>query len=98
MSDAFITSLDQSTKCFRPGLTVRERIPPVDQYLNLLKCVFLLKKMKASHELKNASPQSHWPSYVKELEEVCHLDPVVVSALTTHRGSPTNAASSPAAW
>lgn len=73
MADAFITSLDKSTRNFKPGLTVNERIPSRPQYLSLLKCLFLMKKMQESEELEaaRAPPSlSHWPSYVKELEEV----------------------------
>ncbi|PKS10921.1 hypothetical protein jhhlp_002679 [Lomentospora prolificans] len=68
MADTFIHRLDKSTVEFKPGLTVHERIPPVVQYLNLLKCVFLMGKMKQSPELQNAYELSHWPSYVMELE------------------------------
>lgn len=79
MADAFIMSLDKSTRNFKPGLTVDERKPPRPQYLSLLKCLFLMKKMKESEELEaaRAPPSlSHWPSYVKELEEVrCSYPP-----------------------
>ena len=98
IADAFITSLDRSTKCFQPGLTVAQQMPPASQYFNLLKCLFLMKKMNISEELVNATPQSHWPSYVKELEEVSCPNRPPVSALMSRRGSPTNATDSLAAW
>ncbi|SPO05465.1 uncharacterized protein DNG_08152 [Cephalotrichum gorgonifer] len=69
LSDAFIMALEKSTKSFTPGLTVGDRIPSTMQYLNLLTCLFLLSKMQKSAELLSTPPQSHWPSYIKELEE-----------------------------
>ena len=75
MADAFIYRLDRSTVGFVPGLTVSERIPGVEQYLNLLKCVFLIKKMREAVELREAGELSHWPSYVMELEEVSLILP-----------------------
>lgn len=100
MADAFITSLDKSTKNFKPGLTVDERIPLRSQYLSLLKCLFLLRKMEESEELlaaREPPSQSHWPSYVKELEEVCCPGPSLPTALTVDRNFPMSAISSPAA-
>lgn len=70
IADAFLMSLDQSTKYFQPGSTVTEQTPPAGQYLNLMKCLFLVKKMEVAEELVNATPQSHWPSYFEELKEV----------------------------
>lgn len=74
IADAFIMSLENSTKCFRPGVRACESTPPVAQYLNLLTCLFLMRKMRESEELLAAPVQSHWPSYVNELEEVREME------------------------
>jgi hypothetical protein len=70
LADGFVLNYDKSTVHFRGGLLVSERIPPVDQYLNLLKCVWLHERIKDSPTLLNGGPDSHWPSYAKELEDV----------------------------
>lgn len=67
-SDAFLYSFYESTYRFRPGLDLH-REPPNDQYINLLKCTWLLQKIRSSEELSNAVPDSHWPSYINELEK-----------------------------
>lgn len=71
IAGAFVVSLELSTKGFNPHLTIVEKTPPVDKYLNLLICVFLLEKMESSRELQKAPERSHWPSYVQELKEAC---------------------------
>ncbi|KAM0262086.1 hypothetical protein ACHAPA_009449 [Fusarium lateritium] len=40
LSDAFILNFHKSTVNFESGMLVEDRIPTVDQYLNLLKCVW----------------------------------------------------------
>jgi hypothetical protein len=70
LADAFVLNYDKSTVQFRGGFLVSDRIPPVDQYLNLLKCVWLHRRIKRSSALLNSSPDSHWPSYARELEDV----------------------------
>lgn len=70
MADAFIRCYDQSTKTFTPGLTVEQRTPPTFEYISLLKCQFLMQKIRASDQLRNAPPLSHWRGYIDALEEV----------------------------
>jgi hypothetical protein len=70
MADGFVMSYDHSTIRFRPGLTVEQKKPPIFEYLSLLKCQFLMQRMRASNELHNAPKLSHWPGYVDTLEEV----------------------------
>lgn len=67
LSDAFLLSFYESTYKFQPGLDL-QRKPPNDQYVNLLKCIWLMDKIRTSEELSNAVPDSHWPSYIKELD------------------------------
>ncbi|KAI9152034.1 hypothetical protein HJFPF1_09254 [Paramyrothecium foliicola] len=69
LSDAFILNYNRSTIGFRGGLLVADKIPPVDQYLNLLKCVWLYSKISSSPTLANAREDSHWPSYARQLED-----------------------------
>ncbi|KAK7416812.1 hypothetical protein QQX98_005005 [Neonectria punicea] len=69
MSDAFILNFDRATINFRSGVVVAERIPPVHQYINLLKCVWLFKRIQESPPLQNTDQESHWPSYLRQLED-----------------------------
>jgi hypothetical protein len=71
LSDAFILNFHRSTINFQSGILVEDRVPAVDQYLNLLKCVWIFKRMQASPTLKAANKDtSHWPSYTRQLEDV----------------------------
>ncbi|KAF5022559.1 hypothetical protein F66182_5392 [Fusarium sp. NRRL 66182] len=70
LSDAFIMNFNKSTVNFESGMLVEERIPPVDQYINLLKCVWILKRIQMSPALRMANKDtSHWPSYTRQLED-----------------------------
>ncbi|KAL3589432.1 hypothetical protein FPOAC2_11598 [Fusarium poae] len=70
LSDAFILNFHRSTINFQSGILVEDRVPAVDQYLNLLKCVWIFKRMQASPTLKAANKDtSHWPSYTRQLED-----------------------------
>lgn len=70
LADSFIRSFEQSTNNFKPGLTVDQKMPPTIEYISLLKCQFIMAKMKSSPELHNAPRLSHWPGYVDALEDV----------------------------
>lgn len=70
LSDAFVMNYNRSTIGFRSGMLVTDRIPPLEQYLNLLKCVWLFERIQSSPSLLNSDTNSHWPSYVRQLEEV----------------------------
>lgn len=78
LSDAFVLNYHRSTVNFRSGLLVTDRVPPLEQYLNLLKCVWLFKRIKDNPYVLNTAADSHWPSYVKQLEEVRRHLPVNV--------------------
>ncbi|KAJ0347025.1 hypothetical protein KNSL1_006855 [Colletotrichum chrysophilum] len=71
ITDAFVVHFDHSTVNFTPaGILVENKIPRLEQYLSLLKCVWLKERIDESPELKQAVPGvSHWPSYVQELED-----------------------------
>ncbi|CAM1508571.1 Fc.00g054190.m01.CDS01 [Cosmosporella sp. VM-42] len=70
LADALVFNYKDSTVYFdaRGKLLVTERIPPIDQYVNLLKCVWLWRRIKDSPQLQSIDPDSHWPSYVQQLE------------------------------
>ncbi len=70
MADTFVTAFDKSTCLFQPDLGPGgSRDPPEDQYLSLLTCQFLMGKMLESPEYRDAPPVSHWPSYVRSLQQ-----------------------------
>lgn len=73
MTDCFLVYFGRST--VRLPLTHHEGGTPMpcppSQYLALLKCQYLMGKIKASHEIKQPPSFSYWPGYVRALEEVC---------------------------
>ena len=75
MADSFIDNIDRSTTLFHPGRTIDTMAPPLGQYICLLKCQFLMEKIKTADELLRAPPLSHWPAYLQSLEEVSTLSP-----------------------
>lgn len=70
MADALVMHFRNSTTGFKSGLVVESRIPPLPQYVNLLKCIWLMDRIKHSNKLEEAYEGSHWPSYVLQLENV----------------------------
>ncbi|KAI5458245.1 hypothetical protein BGZ63DRAFT_60696 [Mariannaea sp. PMI_226] len=69
LSDAFVLNFDRATVNFRHGLEVTERTPPLDQYINLLKCVWVLQKIQILVQGQTMGQESHWPSFVCQLEQ-----------------------------
>lgn len=67
-SEALITLFEKATLKFEPGIFLHERSPSPEQYLNLLKCVWILQKLKSNPRLQRADPNSHWPSFINQLE------------------------------
>lgn len=70
LSDAFVLNYNKSTVTFSSGRLVTDRIPSVEQYVNLLKCVWLFRRIKNTPPLQESNPDSHWPSYIRQLEDV----------------------------
>ncbi len=69
-ADAFVQFFKESTKRFTPrGSFLDERTPPPAQYLVLLKCVWIMRCLSASEELRTAPADSQWRGYVHQLEE-----------------------------
>lgn len=72
IADAFVLHYKESTVDFRAGILIENKTPPTNQYINLLKCVWLMRRIQESARLKEAHDDSHWPSYVRQLEDVGH--------------------------
>lgn len=71
LADAFVAHFHESTYSFRPvSRMARDKVPPDKAYLNLLKCIWLVEKLKESDEFRNEPEGSHWQSYLAELEKV----------------------------
>jgi hypothetical protein len=71
LADIYISYFYQSTLNFEPRtLLARDRVPSPLKYINLLKCIWLLRKINAHEEYRSVTPDSHWPSYIAELGAV----------------------------
>lgn len=73
ISDVWVSFYYQSTVSYKPpSLLARDKVPPDEQYVNLLKCVWLMQMIKDLDEFRDESKktESHWPSYVAELENI----------------------------
>ncbi|EXJ54527.1 hypothetical protein A1O7_09867 [Cladophialophora yegresii CBS 114405] len=68
LTEAFLLHLRQSTINFLPEATLEARIAPGKEYINLLKCVWLMAQIEQHPDLLSANDDSHWPSYVKGLK------------------------------
>ena len=77
LSNALVYNFARSSKNFSEGELLSEREPSLDQFLNLLKCIWLLDQIVQLPELQAQEqiPLSHWPSYVQHLREVRFLLP-----------------------
>ncbi|KDN60445.1 hypothetical protein CSUB01_00551 [Colletotrichum sublineola] len=71
MADVFVFHYDKSTVKFTAGILVENRIPDIEQYVSLLKCIWVMQHIRESPELGRTptSSLSHWPSYIKQLED-----------------------------
>ncbi|KAI9767775.1 MAG: hypothetical protein M1840_005456 [Geoglossum simile] len=67
-AEAFVVHFNNATVGFRAELLVDGRTPSAEQYLNLLKCIWIMRRLQCTQELSNLGQQSHWPSYIKQLE------------------------------
>ncbi|KAL0768621.1 hypothetical protein CaCOL14_009596 [Colletotrichum acutatum] len=70
IADAFVIHYHKSTVGFTAGILVENRVPELGQYISLLKCVWLMRRIRRSNELaQQGRTLSHWPSYIQELED-----------------------------
>ncbi|KAF2685997.1 hypothetical protein K458DRAFT_363531 [Lentithecium fluviatile CBS 122367] len=68
-ADALVAHFEESTKKFTPGRFLNERTPSSIQYLNLLKCVWLVERLQHSEALATVTKDSQWPGYIAQLIE-----------------------------
>jgi len=68
-ADAFVAHLEESTKKFTAGYFINERTPHPKQYLSLLKCIWIMRRLQESYALRNAPKDSQWPGYINQLNE-----------------------------
>lgn len=76
-ADAFIAHFEGSTRRFESGRFLTERTPSIDQYLNLLKCVWILRRLENSEALAGTSQvdnESQWPGYIGQLHENLYVE------------------------
>jgi hypothetical protein len=71
-ADSFLTHFENSTLSFEAGRFLADRTPQPDQYLNLLKCIWVLGRIRKSDEfaeVSQPSQDSQWPGYINQLHE-----------------------------
>ena len=68
-ANALVAHLENSTKGFSPGRFLNQRMPSAIQYLNLLKCIWIVEHLRASDALASVSSGSQWPGYIAQLRE-----------------------------
>ena len=73
-ADAFIIHFENSTKKFVPGRFLNERTPTPKQYLNLLKCIWIIERLQQSESLVTCPKDSQWPGYVSQLKEELSIE------------------------
>ncbi|KAK2055404.1 hypothetical protein LY76DRAFT_520520 [Colletotrichum caudatum] len=71
MADVFVLHYHKSTANFTAGILAEDRIPDIEQYMSLLKCIWVMRHIRGSPELRQStmSSLSHWPSYIQQLED-----------------------------
>lgn len=69
-ADSFIEYFEESTKSFTArGSFLDERTPLPQQYLALLKCVWIMRCLSGCEALRSAPADSQWHGYVQQLRE-----------------------------
>jgi hypothetical protein len=68
-ADAFVAHLEESTIKFTAGNFINERTPDPKQYLSLLKCIWIMRRLQESDALRNAPKDSQWRGYINQLNE-----------------------------
>ena len=92
-ADAFVTHMDESTKKFSAGNFLNERTPPAKQYLSLLKCIWIMRRLQESYELRSAPDSSQWPGYIAQLNEDLSVECVRFTAPSAQRLIPPDVSS-----
>ena len=67
--DALVFHFSRSTIEFNSRPELGQNIPEGPQYLNLLKCIWIMEQLKSSSYFKNAGTDSLWADYMRGLED-----------------------------
>lgn len=67
--EAFVIHFEESTIKFSPGTLRDQQIPDAMHFLNLMKCIWILSRIKSSHEYIGEQPNSLWHTFVQSLED-----------------------------
>ena len=67
--DALVFHFSKSTIEFNSRPELGQNIPEGPQYLNLLKCIWIMERLKSSPYLTNAGTDSLWADYMRGLED-----------------------------
>lgn len=67
--DALVFHFSKSTIEFNSRPELGQNIPEGPQYLNLLKCIWIMERLKSSSYLTNAGTDSLWADYMRGLED-----------------------------
>ena len=67
--DALVYHYSRSTIEFNSRPELGQNIPEGPQYLNLLKCTWIMERLKSSSHFTNAGTNSLWADYMRGLED-----------------------------
>ena len=67
--DALVYHFSKSTIEFNSRPELGQNIPEAPQYLNLLKCVWIMERLKSSSYFTNTGTDSLWADYMRSLED-----------------------------
>ena len=67
--DALVFHFSRSTIEFNSRPELGQNIPEGPQYLNLLKCIWIMEQLKCSFYFTNAGTDSLWADYMRGLED-----------------------------
>ena len=67
--DALVFHFSKSTIEFNSRPELGQNIPEGPQYLNLLKCIWIMERLKSSSYLTSAGTDSLWADYMRGLED-----------------------------
>ncbi|KIX08130.1 uncharacterized protein Z518_02786 [Rhinocladiella mackenziei CBS 650.93] len=68
LTEAFLLHLRQSTIDFQPRRSFQQQTAPIEEYINLLKCVWLMERIEQHLTPSPEENDSHWPSFIKGLK------------------------------
>ena len=67
--DALVFHFSKSTIEFNSRPELGQNVPEGPQYLNLLKCIWIMERLKSSSHFTNAGTDSLWADYMRGLED-----------------------------